>query len=112
MNDELLAQAKAELTAMVAEEGVLKYLVDLVTATRGAHQVILGGSPRAAVALLRCSRVVAAMEERTFITPDDIKLVARPVLRHRIILRPEAELEGLTTDQLIESILATVPVPR
>ncbi|MHB9131578.1 MAG: AAA family ATPase [Armatimonadota bacterium] len=109
---EMLAKAKAELTAMTVEEGVLKYLVDLVTATRETHQAILGASPRATVALLRCSRVIAALDERTFVTPDDIKLVARPVLRHRIILRPEAELEGLTTDQLIESVLATVPVPR
>ncbi|MHB9023981.1 MAG: AAA family ATPase [Armatimonadota bacterium] len=108
----LLAQAKAELTAITIEEGVLKYLVELIGATRETHQAILGGSPRATVALMRCSRAVAALEGRTFITPDDIKLVARPVLRHRLILRPEAELEGLTTDQLIDTILTSVPVPR
>jgi MoxR-like ATPase len=108
----MMATAKAELTAITVEEGVLKYLVDLVAATRAAHQVLLGASPRATVALLRCSRVVAGLEGRTFVTPDDIKLVARPVLRHRILLHPEAELEGLTTDQLIESVLAAVPVPR
>ena len=109
---ETLAQAKAELNTITVEDGVLQYLVDLVAATRAAHQSLLGGSPRATVALLRCSRVVAALEGRTFVTPDDVKLVARPVLRHRIILQPEAELEGLTTDQLIESVLAAVPVPR
>ncbi|HEY3416155.1 MAG TPA: MoxR family ATPase, partial [Armatimonadota bacterium] len=109
---ELLAQARAELTAMTIEDGVLKYLVELIAATRETHQAILGGSPRATVALMRCSRVVAALEGRNFITPDDIKLVARPVLRHRIILRPEAELEGLTTDQLIDTILTSVQVPR
>lgn len=109
---DMLARAKDELQTIVVEDSVLQYLVDLVAATRSHPQVLLGGSPRATVALLRCSRVVAALDERTFITPDDIKLVARPVLRHRLILRPEAELEGLTTDQLIEGILAAVPVPR
>jgi MoxR-like ATPase len=107
-----LAEARRELTGITIEEGVLQYLVALVTATRTAHQLMLGGSPRAAVSLLRCSRVLAAMEERSFVTPDDIKQVARPVLRHRLILRPEAELEGLTTDQFVESVLAAVPVPR
>lgn len=109
---ELLAHAKAEVRRVTVEDGVLKYLVDLIAATRATHQVILGGSPRATVSLLRCSRAFAALDGRSYITPDDVKLIARPVLRHRLILRPEAELEGLTTDQLIESVLATVPVPR
>ena len=109
--DELLA-AKAEINTIAVDEGVLRYLVTLVTATRNAPQVTLGGSPRATVALLRCSRALAALEGRNFVTPDDVKAVARPVLRHRIILRAEAELEGLTTDQLIETVLASVPVPR
>ena len=109
---EMLAQAKDELRTITAEDSVLQYLVELVAATRANPQLLLGGSPRATVALLRCSRVVAALDERPFITPDDIKLVARPVLRHRLILRPEAELEGLSTDHVIESILAAVPVPR
>ncbi|HEX2948489.1 MAG TPA: MoxR family ATPase [Armatimonadota bacterium] len=109
---DMLANAKAELCTITVEDSVLKYLVDLVAATRAANQSLLGGSPRATVALLRCSRVVAAMEGRSFVTPDDIKLVALPVLRHRIILRPEAELEGMTTDQLIDGVLAAVPVPR
>ena len=112
IDGDLLARAKKELLSITVEEGVLKYLVDLVAATRAAHQSLLGGSPRATVALLRSSRVVAALEGRTFITPDDVKLVARPVLRHRIILRPEAELEGLTADLLIDGVLAAVPVPR
>jgi len=108
----LLTAAKAEVNVITVEEGVLQYLVALVTATRTSHQVVLGASPRATVALLRCSRALAAIEGRSFITPDDVKIIARPVLRHRIILRPEAELEGLTTDQLIDSVLTAVPVPR
>jgi MoxR-like ATPase len=107
-----LAAARAEVAHITVEDGVLQYLVALVAATRAAHQVTLGASPRASVALLRCSRALAALDGRTFITPDDVKRIARPVLRHRIILNPEAELEGLTTDQLIESVLSTVPVPR
>ena len=109
---EMLRDAHAEMAAITVEEGVLAYLVALVTATRGAHQLILGGSPRATVALLNASRAMAALEGRTFVTPDDIKIIARPVLRHRLILRPEAEIEGLTTDQVVESVLAMVPVPR
>jgi MoxR-like ATPase len=109
---ELLAQANAEMKAVTVEDGVLKYLVDLIAATRTAPQVMLGGSPRAAVALLRCSRALAALEGRTFITPDDVKTIARPVLRHRLILRPEAEIEGFTTDQCVENVLAAVAVPR
>ncbi|MHB0939819.1 MAG: AAA family ATPase [Armatimonadota bacterium] len=108
----MLARANAEMKAVTVEDGVLKYLVDLIAATRSAPQVMLGGSPRAAVALLRCSRALAALEERTFITPDDVKTVARPVLRHRLILRPEAEIEGFTTDQCVENVLTAVPVPR
>jgi MoxR-like ATPase len=108
----LLKAARQEAARMTVEDGVLNYLVDVIAATRAAHPVILGGSPRATVALLRCSQALAAMEGRSFVTPDDIKLVARPVLRHRIILRPEAELEGLTTDQLIDTVMASVPVPR
>lgn len=109
---EMLAQARKELIGITVSESVMQYLVALVTATRLAPQALLGGSPRASVALMRCSRVVAALDERSFVTPDDVKLVAAPVLRHRIILRPEAELEGLTADQLIERVLAAVPVPR
>ncbi len=109
---ELLLKAKAEIHAITVEEGVLRYLVELVAATRASHQVILGGSPRATVALLRCGRVFAALEGRTFVTPDDIKVIAHPVLRHRLILRPEAEIEGFTTDQLVDTVLAAVPVPR
>jgi len=109
---ELLAKANAEIKAVTVEEGVLKYLVELIAATRTAPQVMLGGSPRAAVALLRCSRAMAALEGRTFITPDDVKTVARPVLRHRLILRPEAEIEGFTTDQCVENVLTAAPVPR
>jgi len=109
---ELLAKANAEIKAVTVEEGVLKYLVELIAATRTAPQVMLGGSPRAAVALLRCSRAMAALEGRTFITPDDVKTIARPVLRHRLILRPEAEIEGFTTDQCVENVLTAAPVPR
>jgi len=109
---DLLAKANAEMKAVTVEDGVLKYLVDLIAATRTAPQVMLGGSPRAAVALLRCSRALAALEGRTFITPDDVKIIARPVLRHRLILRPEAEIEGFTTDQCVENVLTAVPVPR
>ena len=79
---------------------------------RQGARLRLGASPRAAVALLSSSKAHAAVQGAAFVTPDDVKAVALPVLRHRIILRPEAELEGLTPDGLLTALLGDVPVPR
>ena len=91
---------------------VLAYIVDLCRATRTSPSVSLGASPRGATALLRTSRAWAWLSGRDFVTPDDIKALARPTLRHRLALRPEAELEGATTDAVLDAVLATVPAPR
>jgi len=101
-----------QIRDLTVEEPVLKYIADLARRTREAPRVVLGASPRAAVALLICGKAWAALQGRAFVVPDDVKAVALPVLRHRLILRPEAELEGITPDRLIESVLASVPVPR
>jgi MoxR-like ATPase len=108
---ELAAGRAAAARVSVAPE-VLSYIVDLCRATRSSPSVSLGASPRGATALLRTSRAWAWLSGRDFVTPDDVKALARPTLRHRLALRPEAELEGATTDAVLEGVLAAVPVPR
>ncbi len=107
-----LAAATAAVRRVTAAPEVLGYIVDLVRATRSAPSLSLGVSPRGATNLLATSRAWAWMQGRTFVTPDDVKALARLTLRHRIQLRPEAELEGTTADGVLDSVLATVPVPR
>jgi MoxR-like ATPase len=87
-------------------------MVDLCRATRAAPSIELGASPRGATALLAASKARAWLAGRAYATPDDVKSVARPALRHRIRLRHEAELEGATADSVLDAILATVPTPR
>jgi len=94
------------------EEGIVSYVQALLEATRHSPHLYLGGSTRAGIALLRSSQCLASLEGKDFITPDHIKTMANPVLRHRIILRPETELEGVTADQVISRILDGIPVPR
>jgi MoxR-like ATPase len=95
----------------VADE-VLGYIVDIVGATRHSPSLQLGVSPRGATALLATARSWAWLSGRNYITPDDVKAMARPTLRHRVALRPEAELEGASPDGVLDGILAAVPVPR
>ena len=108
---ELAAGRQAARAVSVAPE-VLGYIVDVARATRAAPSLSLGASPRAATALLASAKAWAWLSGRDFLTPDDVKALARPTLRHRISLRPEAELEGVTADGVLDSVLATVPVPR
>jgi MoxR-like ATPase len=86
--------------------------LQIVTTTRRSSRLTLGGSPRASISLLMTSKVLAALRGRDFITPDDVKELAYPVMRHRLILKPEAEIEGFTTDRVIEQVLNEVVVPR
>ena len=102
---------EAVATVGVSPE-VTAYVVDLVRATRNSPSVQLGVSPRGATALLRTARAWAWLAGRDYVTPDDVKALARPALRHRIKMRPEAELEGVTADGVLDTVLATVPVPR
>jgi len=94
------------------EEGIVAYVQRLLTRTRRSPHLHLGVSPRGGIALLRTSQCLAAVRGRDFVVPDDIKEMALAVLRHRVILRPEAELEGLTPDRVISQILDGIPVPR
>jgi MoxR-like ATPase len=111
-DEESVMRCRAEVRGARTEEGVRGYLVDIVRRTREHPSVAYGASPRASVALLLCSKALAAMRGRDFTTPDDVRDIARPVLRHRISLRAEAELDGATEDAVITDILNTVEVPR
>jgi MoxR-like ATPase len=108
---ELAAGRDAVRQVRVANE-VLGYIVDIVGATRSSPALRLGVSPRGATALLATARAWSWLSGRNYVTPDDVKAMARPTLRHRVPLRPEAELEGATADGVLDGILASVPVPR
>ncbi len=107
-----ISHCRAEVRAMRMEPGVQKYVVDIVRGTRSHPTILYGASPRASIGLLLSSKALAAIRGRDFPTPDDVRDVAMPVLRHRIALRAEAELEGATTDAAISDILKTIEVPR
>ena len=107
-----VTQCRREVAIAQMEPGVQHYAVDLVRRTRVHPFIHYGASPRASVALLLCSKSLAAIRGRGFTTPDDVRDVARPVLRHRLTLRAEAELDGATPDAVITDILKTAPVPR
>ncbi|ANW67371.1 AAA family ATPase [Mycobacterium sp. djl-10] len=109
--DDLRAGREAAARVLVADE-VLGYIVDIVGATRHSPALQLGVSPRGSTALLGTARAWAWLSGRNYLTPDDVKAMARATLRHRIALRPEAELEGATPDGVLDGILASVPVPR
>jgi MoxR-like ATPase len=103
---------RREVEAVRVEDGVMNYIVSIVRATRQHRSVALGGSPRAAISLLRGSKALAAVRGKSYITPDEVQSLAFPVLRHRLLLTPESELEGGDADAVIAGILGTVPVPR
>lgn len=107
-----LDSARAAVNAVGISPEVMAYIVDLVRATRSAPSFQLGVSPRGATALLNTSRAWAWLSGRDFVTPDDVKALTLPALRHRVALRPEAEMDGVQVDDVLASILATVPVPR
>ena len=107
-----LAQARRELQAVIIHPQILAYIVDVVRATRMSPSLQIGVSPRGATAIMNTARAWAWLSGRDYVSPDDVKALAFPTLRHRVALRPEAELEGVTADAVIESVLAAVPVPR
>jgi len=109
---ELLAAARTEIRHIRIERDLYGYILDLVRRTREWPMLALGASPRAAICLLRVAQAQAAFEDRDYIIPDDVKRAALPALRHRILLKPEAELEGFDADRILNDVLAAVPVPR
>lgn len=105
-------ELRKKVSSVSVEQPVIHYAAKLVRKTRENPNLTLGASPRASVHLLLASKAAAAMEGREFVIPDDVKRLAAPVLRHRLILRPEAEVENVTPDRVIENVLAEVEVPR
>ena len=107
-----IQQFRETIQAVVVEPRLVEFIARIVHETRNNPALYLGASPRASLAILRASKAFAAIQGRDFVTPEDIKEMASPVLRHRIILTPEKEMEGLTADDLIDSILKAIEVPR
>ncbi len=107
-----ISACRVEVQNMRVEPGVQRYIVDIVRRTRDHAAAHYGASPRAAVALLLCAKALSAIRGRDFATPDDVRDIARPVLRHRLTLRAEAELDGATPDSVISDILQSSEVPR
>ena len=111
-NAEHLAEGRRQVDALRVEDPVLAYVVAIVRATRESPSLALGVSPRGGASLLKAAKAWAWLAGRDYVTPDEVKAVALPALRHRLLLRPELVLEGVTADGVLQSILATVPVPR
>lgn len=109
--DEIVA-ARQKLGEVVVEESILNYITTLIRKTRETKRLLLGASSRAGIAILMASKAWALLDDRMYVTPDDVKIVARPALRHRLILSPQVELEGGTSDHIIDETLAAIPVPR
>ena len=109
---EALAALRGDLSAITVREELVGYVVDLVRGTRAHESVLVGAGPRATQALLLASRAAAAIDGRDFVTPDDVRALASPVLEHRLVLRPEFEIEGLTLPEVIGQIVGKVAVPR
>nr|WP_239120851.1 MoxR family ATPase [Catellatospora chokoriensis] len=107
-----LAAAREAVGRVTVTEPVLGYIVDVCRATRATPSVELGASPRGATSLLATAKAWAWLGGRDHVTPDDVKVMARPTLRHRLRLTPEAELEGVTAESVLDSVLASVPTPR
>jgi len=108
----VLLAAREEVKRVRVEDALFRYLVELIRRTRDWPSISLGASPRAAVALMLAAKGMSAMDGRDYLIPDDMKAMAPPVLRHRLILKPEAELEGVSADQVIKDLVKTIEVPR
>jgi MoxR-like ATPase len=112
LSPEVLAEARAEVKNVKVEPALFRYMVEIVRRTRDWPSFSIGASPRAAISLMSVAKGFAALEERDYMIPDDVKSAALPVLRHRVILRPEAELEGLETNNVLNEVIASVAVPK
>jgi MoxR-like ATPase len=108
----LLAAARREIRSVRVEPAIFDYLLTVVRRTREWPAIALGASPRASTSLLLVAKGYAAREGRDFVIPDDVKEAALPVLRHRLVLRPEAELEGFDADRVVRDVLAATPLPK
>ena len=110
--EDAIAVMKQALRGVDAREEIVNYVVDIVRKTRTHESVLSGAGPRATQALLLASRAAAALQQRDFVTPDDVRAIAPAVLGHRIVLRPEAEIEGVLMREVLEQLFQEIPVPR
>jgi MoxR-like ATPase len=110
--ENLLAAARAEVRAIRIEPELYTYILSLTRRTREWPTLLLGASPRAAISLMLVAQAAAAFDGRDYLVPDDVKRAVQPVLRHRVMLKPEAELEGFDADRVLTDVIAAVPVPR
>jgi len=107
-----ITAAREEVTRVTVDDKILRYIIELAVATRQAPELSLGASPRGEVLLLLASKAAAAFEGRDYVTPDDVKGLLRPAFRHRLVLRPEAEVAGQTADSVLDAVIARVTPPR
>jgi MoxR-like ATPase len=112
MNASEVKEYRAKVSQVHIEQNLISYIAKIVNQTRNNTSLYLGASPRASLAILTSSKAIAAMRGRDFVTPDDIKFVAIPVLKHRVMLTPEKEMEGITTKDVIKQIIEKIEVPR
>ncbi|HRG93670.1 MAG TPA: magnesium chelatase, partial [Chitinophagaceae bacterium] len=107
-----IVSLRQQVKTLLIEERLLQFIAKLVHQTRNNKSVYLGASPRASLAIMNASKAMAAIQGRDFVTPEDILAIAPPVLRHRIILSPDKEMEGITEDDVIKQIIQSMDVPR
>jgi MoxR-like ATPase len=112
LDREALLACRAEVQAVAVDEALVAYTTELVRATRRSPDLVLGSSVRGAIGLLLAGKALAALRGRAYVVPDDVKELAAPTLRHRVLLQPEAEIQGLTADDVIERVLGGLEVPR
>jgi MoxR-like ATPase len=109
---ELLAAARKEIASVRVGPELFRYVSTIIRRTREWPSLSLGGSPRATVVLMLAAKALAAMDGRDYLIPDDVKSAARPVLRHRLVVKPEADIEGVTADRVVEEVLAAIEIPK
>jgi MoxR-like ATPase len=112
LSKEQISKFQGLVNQVIIETQLVKYIADIIVSTRNNPFLYLGASPRASIAILKASKAFAAMNGRDFVTPEDIKQSAIPVLQHRVIVTPEREMEGVTTKQIINQIIEAVEIPR
>lgn len=111
-NAESLVAMRAQADAVTVEPKIMEYVLALVTATRDHHEIQIGASPRAGLALLACGKASAALKGRDFLIPDDVKEFAIPVLRHRVMLRADVDTQGITVDEVLQDLINAQAIPR
>ena len=112
LGSQQVSSLRQQIKTLIIEEKLLQFIAKLIQLTRNHKSIYLGASPRASLAIMNASKAMAAMHGRDFVTPEDILEVVTPVLRHRIILSPDKEMEGITEDEVIKQIIQTMDVPR